>query len=324
MDLRQLRYFLAVVEHGSFTRAAAATGRTQQALSKGIQALEQQLGARLFERGARQVRLTEVGRLLVEHARPASEVVRRFEDRLHELQTGAEGQVRIGTGPSTAGSLVAPAVLALRRHWPRIGVHVSGGILPELLPGLLARELDVVVSLHISGDGEPDPRIQAELLVQDEYRVLASARHPLAGQHGIGPAALLEQPWVFGRRLGTIEAAFGQRFAQAGLEPPSNAMETGSPEFLRAMVETGGYLTLLPLRLAQAELEAGRWRALDAPGFAWQRPVRVYTRAGEPQSAPLARFLQALRNAAAPLDRDSTRGDLPQDRLSYTYTIKAI
>ena len=300
MDLRQLRYFLAVVEHGSFTRAAAATGRTQQALSKGIQALEQQLGARLFERGARQVRLTEVGRLLVEHARPASEVVRRFEDRLHELQTGAEGQVRIGTGPSTAGSLVAPAVLALRRHWPRLGVHVAGGILPELLPGLLARDLDVVVTLHISGDAEPDPRIQADVLAQDEYRVLASARHPLAGQQRIDLARLLGQPWVFGRRLGTIEAAFRQCFVQAGLEPPPNAMETGSPEFLRAMVETGGYLTLLPLRLAQAELAAGRWRALDAPGLRWQRPVMVYTRAGEPQSAPLARFLQALRHAAGP------------------------
>ena len=94
---------------------------------------------------------------------------------------------------------------------------------------------------------------------------------------------------------------------------PRGAVVRGSPNCGRS-----------PLRLAQAELEAGRWRALDAPGFAWQRPVRVYTRAGEPQSAPLARFLQALRNAAAPLDRDSTRGDLPQDRLSYTYTIKAI
>ncbi|MEG0186823.1 MAG: LysR family transcriptional regulator, partial [Stenotrophomonas sp.] len=134
MDLRQLRYFLSVVEHGSFTRAATATGRSQQALSKGIQALEQQLGARLFERGSREARLTDVGRLLMEHAQPAHDAVRRFEDRLEELQTGAEGQVRIGTGPSTAGSLVAPAVLALRRHWPKIGIHVSGGILPELLP----------------------------------------------------------------------------------------------------------------------------------------------------------------------------------------------
>ena len=68
---------------------------------------------------------------------------------------------------------------------------------------------------------------------------------------------------------------------------------------LRAMVEEGGYLTLLPRRLAQAELAAGRWVALDAPGFAWQRPIMAYTRGGEPQSAPLARFLQALRLAAA-------------------------
>ncbi|MNM34993.1 LysR substrate binding domain protein [compost metagenome] len=75
-------------------------------------------------------------------------------------------------------------------------------------------------------------------------------------------------------------------------------MESGSPEFMRAMIRDGGYLTLLPSRLAQAELLAGQWVKLDAPGFAWQRPVMVYTRDGEPQSAPLARFLQALRNAA--------------------------
>ncbi|MCW5581056.1 MAG: LysR family transcriptional regulator [Luteimonas sp.] len=298
MDLRQLRYFLSVVEHGSFTRAAAASGRTQQALSKGIQALEQQLGARLFERGTREVRLTEVGRLLLEHARPAHDAVRRFEDRLQELQTGSEGQVRIGTGPSTAGSLVAPAVLALRRQWPRIGVHVAGGILPELLPGLLARELDAVVVLHISGDGDPDPRIQGETLAHDEYRVLASASHPLARQRDLRAGQLLEQPWIFGRRLGAVETAFRQRFHEAGLEPPLDTLVTGSPEFLRAMVGDGGYLTLLPSRLAQAELSSGRWRELDAPGFAWQRPIMVYTREGEPQNAPLARFLQALRNAA--------------------------
>lgn len=299
MDLRQLRYFLSVVEHSSFTRAAEASGRTQQALSKGIGALEQQLGARLFERGSRQARLTDVGRLLLEHARPAHDAVRRFEDRLQELQTGAEGQLRIGTGPSTAGSLVAPSVLALRRHWPKIGVHVSSGILPELLPGLLARELDAVVALHTFGDGDPDPRIHSEVLMHDEYRVLASARHPLARQRAISPAQLLQQAWIFGRRLGAVEAVFRQRFHAAGLEPPLNTMESGSPEFMRALIGEGGHLTLLPSRLAHAELLAGDWVKLDAPGFAWQRPVMVHTRGGEPQSAPLARLLQALRHAAA-------------------------
>lgn len=298
MDLRQLRYFLAVVEHGSFTRAAAATGRTQQALSKGINALEQQLGERLFERGTRQAVLTDAGRLLMDHARTADDAVRRFEDRLAEMQTGSEGQVRIGTGPSTAGSLVAPAVLALRRHWPKIGVHVAGGIAPELLPGLLARELDVVVTLHTTGAEAPDPRIASEILMHDEYRVLASVRHPLARTRALQLASLLDQPWIFGRRLGEVEHAFRQHFLDAGLQPPANTMDTGSPEFLRALVREGGYLTLLPSRIAQAELLSGHWVALDVPGMAWQRPVMAYTRAGEPQSAPLARLLQALRNAA--------------------------
>ena len=74
-------------------------------------------------------------------------------------------------------------------------------------------------------------------------------------------------------------------------------METSSPEFLRALVREGGYLTLLPSRLAHAELLTGQWQALDVPGLLWRRPVMAYTRAGEPQSAPLARLLQALRNA---------------------------
>lgn len=304
MDLRQLRYFLAVVEHGSFTRAATASGRTQQALSKGISALEQQLGERLFLRGPRQAKLTEAGRLLLDYARTADEAVRRFEDRLAEMQTGIEGQIRIGSGPSTAGSLVAPAVLALRRHWPKIRVHVAGGIGPELLPALLARELDVVVTLHTLGDtdADPDPRIHTEVLMHDDYRILASVDHPLAGKHTIRPKQLLDQPWIFGRRLGAVEHAFREVFRTAGLEPPTNAMDTGSPEFLRAMVRQGGYLTLLPSRLAHSELQAGNWVKLDAPGFSWQRPVMLYTRDGEPQSTPLTRLLQALRNAVKETD----------------------
>lgn len=297
MDLRQLRYFLAVVEHGSFTRAAAMTGRTQQALSKGILSLEQRLGARLFERGAREARPTPVGRLLLEHARAADEAVRSFEERLHELQTGEEGEVRIGTGPTGAGSVVAPAVLALRRQWPGLRVRVGSGILPELLPALLAREIDLVVALDTMS--HDDPRLRRELLLRDEYRVLADARHPLAGQEGIGPAQLLGYPWVLGRRLGAVETGFRQRFTDAGLAPPPAPVESASLELLRALVRDGQYLTLMPCRLLQPELVAGGWVRLRAPGFSWERPLVVYTRDGEPQAPPLARLLAALHHAAA-------------------------
>lgn len=297
MDLRQLRYFLAVAEHGSFTRAAAMTGRTQQALSKGIQALEQQLGARVFERGARESRPTAVGRLLLDHARAADKAVRSFEDRLLELQTGAEGEVRIGTGPTGAGSVVAPAVLSLRRQWPGIGISVRGGILPELLPALVSRELDLVVALDTMN--QTDPRLRRERLLRDEYRILADARHPLADKRNVTAAALLEHPWVLGRRLGAVESEFRQRFADAGLAPPPGPIESASAELLRALVREGGYLTLLPCRLLQAELVAGDWVRVHAPGFSWERPLVVYTREGEPQPAPLARLLAALHHAVA-------------------------
>ncbi len=296
MDIRQLRYFLAVVEHGSFTRAATMTGRTQQALSKGIAALEQQLGARLFERGSRGARPTAVGRLLLDHAQNVDATLRTFEQRLHELQTGTEGEVRIGTGPTAAGSVVAPAVLALRRAWPRLGVRVTGGVLPELLPALLARELDVVIALDTML--QTDPRLHRDLLVNDEYRIMASATHPLAGGADVVTADLLEHPWVMGRRLGEVQSQFRQRFLDAGLTPPPQSLESSSLDFVRTLVRDGGYLTLLPTRLVHAELASGQWAPLAAPGFSWQRPLVIYTRLGEPQSDPQARLLQALRNAA--------------------------
>lgn len=296
MDIRQLRYFLAVIDHGSFTRAAAMTGRTQQALSKGIATLEQQLGARLFERGSRGARPTAVGRLLLGHAQTADDTLRSFEQRLHELQTGTQGEIRIGTGPTAAGSVVAPAVLTLRQAWPRLGVRVSGGVLPELLPALLARELDVVVALDTML--ETDPRLHRDLLVEDEYRVMASASHPLASRAGLTAADLLAHPWVMGRRLGAVETAFRQRFLDAGLTPPAQTLESSSLDFLRTLVRSGGYLTLLPSRLVHMELASGQWTRLDAPGFCWQRPLVAYTRQGEPQSDPQARLLQALRNEA--------------------------
>lgn len=251
MDLRQLRYFLAVAELGSFTRAAAATGRTQQALSKGIQALEQELGARLFERGAREARPTEMGRLLMIHARTADDAVRSFEERWRDLQTGADGEVRIGTGPTAAGSIVAPAVRALRRYWPKLRVKVSAGILPELMPALLTRDLDVAVTLNTvtDSDSEADDRLHREVLLQDEYRIMADARHPLALRNGIGPQELLQYPWVLGRRLGPVEMAFHKRFHDAGLEPPAQLTETSSSELLRALVQQGEYLALLPTQL---------------------------------------------------------------------------
>lgn len=304
MDLRQLRYFLAIVEHGSFTRAAAMTGRTQQALSKGIQALEHTLGTRVFERGVRDVRLTTAGRLLLDHARVADDTMRSFDERLQELQTGAEGEVRIGTSPTGAYALVAPAVLSLRQQWPRIGVRVIGGILPDLMPALLARELDVVIALDTVS--ETDPRVYRDVLMEDEYRIMAGARHPLAGRR-VNATDLLQYPWVVGQRLGPVELQFRQRFAEAGLPVPESLVESSSSEFLRALVSAGHFLTLLPSLLVHDDLLAGEWVRLNASGFSWQRPLLAFTRQSEPQSTPVLRLLQALHNAATDLRRADGR-----------------
>ena len=149
---------------------------------------------------------------------------------------------------------------------------------------------------------EVDPRLHREILTHDDYWIMASARHPLAG-HRVGAAELLQYPWVLGRRLGAVQVEFRRRFTEAGLPAPMQPVESSSREFLRALVSDGNYLTLLPSLLVQDELVSGEWVRLNAPGFNWQRPLVVYTREGEPQATPQLRLVQALRHAAAEVER---------------------
>ena len=160
---------------------------------------------------------------------------------------------------------------------------------------------------------EPDPQVSRDVLMQDEYRIMASATHPLAGSR-VNGADLLQYPWIVGRRLGPVEVEFRQRFIEAGLTAPASVIESSSAEFLRALVSADHYLTLLPSLLVHDELRSGQWVRLNAPGFSWQRPLIACTRQSEPQSTPVLRLLQALHNAAVGLREAEPASDDASNR----------
>ena len=104
MQMQQLRYFLAVVEHGGFTRAAEQLGRTQQAVSKALRLLEADLGVRLLDREAGAPRPTAFGLMLLEFARRVTRDEGEFRARLQQVRSASRGEVRIGTSASRSST----------------------------------------------------------------------------------------------------------------------------------------------------------------------------------------------------------------------------
>jgi DNA-binding transcriptional LysR family regulator len=146
MDLRRIRYALALAEELNFARAAEKLHLSQPALSRGIQALEQELGVSLFDRDNRTVSITEVGKVFLEHARRVTYQMRSFELDMAQIRDGDIGHVTFGVGPSPTYGLVRQVLREVRRQRPGICFTVDANNWRYLLLHLRAEEIEFFVA----------------------------------------------------------------------------------------------------------------------------------------------------------------------------------
>lgn len=143
MELRQLRYFLAVAEHNNFTRAADAVHVSQPSLSVQIQTLEDELGAPLFNRLGRHIELTEAGRILLLHAKRVVQDLEHAKEAIREVAGGERGRLAIGTASTVNLYLVPPVVSQFRRHFPNVQLHIQSKPSIDIEQDLLDNQLDL-------------------------------------------------------------------------------------------------------------------------------------------------------------------------------------
>jgi LysR family transcriptional regulator, regulator of abg operon len=296
MELRQLRHFLAIIDAGSVSRAAAELGRSQQALSKSLQSLEDSVGVRLLDRGAGQVTPTVFGRMLLPYARNMDAEARGFRAALAAALGAERGRVRVGASPTAASHLVSDAVLRLLGNHPQLQVAVITGLYDDLRPRLASGELDLFVCLE--NDVHDDPGLEREVLGHALFGVVVGAQHPLARAAQVTAAMLREQPWIMGLGLGEVEIGWRRGFERAGLPLPDVAVETSSLEFTRSALLSSSCVTLLPTALVEAELEQGALAVLEVADLRWSRPMVLHTRRNATLSAPAAALVDALHRAA--------------------------
>lgn len=189
-SLRQLRYLMALHQHGHFGRAAESCFVTQSSLSAAIQELEQMLGVSLVERSRRHVLFTPLGEKIVERS---SHILRAVEDLVDLAQAGREpltGALRLGVIP-TIGPYVLPALMPrLQRACPKLKLYLREEQTAPLIDRLNAGELDLVLlALPYELDG-----LETMDLARDGLVVACAADHSFAGQERVQPEQLIDQP----------------------------------------------------------------------------------------------------------------------------------
>lgn len=151
ITLKQLRYFEALARHGHFGKAAEACAISQPALSMQIKEMEEVLGASLFERGARQIRLTHFGEVAAERARDILRATEELGDLARASRERLVGRLRIGVIPTVAPYLLPSVVGALTRSYPELDIHVRETVTPNLIDELEEGRLDTaIVALPVS------------------------------------------------------------------------------------------------------------------------------------------------------------------------------
>ncbi len=247
MNLRQIDYAVAVAETGSFTRAAERCHTVQSALSHQISRLEEQLGARLFERTSRRVALTPAGRTFLTHARQVQEAARRLGDEMAAATGEIRGTLTLGT-ISTLTVVDLPALLAeFHRRHPQVDIRLHTGMSDRLLEELRQQETDA--AFIGVWPGEPVAGVDARLLSEEPLVALLHPDHALAGRKRLSLAELARQTLVdyqagTGPRQQT-DAAF-----QAAAIERRVTVEVNHVEWLEALVRQNVGIALVPLASA--------------------------------------------------------------------------
>jgi DNA-binding transcriptional LysR family regulator len=242
-ELRQLRYFVAVADAGSLTRAAEGLHIAQQSLSQQIRALEAQVGGALFERSSRGVELTDVGIVLLREARPLVAQAERAIEAARRAARGEGGELRVGFLSSVANYVLPPVVRAFRERHPEVTLRVEDVSIADLVERVRSGELDAGLSRPPLVDD-----LETEVVLREPVAAVLPAGHPLAGRAELALADLADEPWVLTPRTSwpPWHRQYDEDYARAGYQPRVVQQAT-SPQNLLALVAAGVGVTRLTL-----------------------------------------------------------------------------
>jgi len=290
LELRHLRYFVAVAEEEHMTRAAQRLNIQQPPLSKQIQQLEEEIGVPLFTRSPRKIALNAAGKLFLSDARRVLAMANEAVARVRQFNLGEEGSLRIGfTSSSSMHPLTLAIIEAFRTAYPLVSLKIEEGANHDLLYLVEQERLDIA---FVRSSVERYPTLESRTLTEEEMIVALPTQHTLAAQRGVDLAEVAGESLVFYRQVNGsgIGDMLLDAFAARGLTPKI-VDETQRIMAAINMVAAGFGIAIVPAALLALRLPAVVYRPLLPLGAVTVPLNTVYRRQADAET--VRRFLRA-------------------------------
>ena len=288
MELSELQAFLAVVEEGSFSRAAQRLHRTQPAVSQTIRKLESDVGEALFDRSSRHGHLTDAGVVLREYAEKLLNLRGEVRAALAELRSAERGKLSIAANEFTSLYLL-PLLHEFRRACPMVRISVTRSLASRVPEAVLNHSVELGM---LSFEPE-DPALRSVVVATDELAFVVHPRHPLAGAKKAGIRELGAQSFVAHHvpspHRAKVLAAFKRHKTPLNMD-----VELPTLEAIRKFVAMGNGVALVPAVCVQGELARGELVRVPVPELQFERKIRIVYR----KKAALSHAAQAFLKVA--------------------------
>ncbi len=260
MELRHLRYFVAVAEELNFRRAAERLSMAQPPLSQQIHDLEEELGVLLFSRTHRTVQLTAAGRVFLEDAYTILAQAERAVERTRRANKGEVGQLSLGYTSLVHNPLFTTVLRLYRAHYPEVMLVLRDLVTIEQMQQLQTNTLDVSFATHASSviTSKEQETLAQEVVWHEPMGALLPANHALTNQARLPLAMLANESWIwFARPFDPSTYDYMARiFAEAGFRP-NITQEINQQQIIISLVAAGFGVSLAPQSLAPIAEQAG-------------------------------------------------------------------
>ena len=294
VKLSHLRDVIAVAEHGSLRAAGRRLGITQPAITRSIREIEHELGVSLFERHAKGVRVTEMGRHFVRRAETVQSELRRAQEEIEQLKGRSSGEVSIALSTASIMSVMPRAIADFRRRFPDTVLKIHESFFQPIEAELLSGRIDFYVGpLERSTVA---PQFAVETLFENFRLIIARKGHPLAKARTL--EELVGARWIRPTLSAHIvEGDFEEMFTRAGLPRPNIVINARSALITILALADSDLLTVLPRQWIDLPLLTNLIEPLALPPLA-AAPISIVRRQDTPLTPGAEYMCDMLRRVA--------------------------
>ncbi len=288
MLLHSLKVFLAVATEKSFSRAAERMLRTQPAVSLAVQRLESELEERLIDRSAKELLLTDAGKIVADYARRFENIENEMHNALAELRDNSAGRLIIGANEST--SLYLLQHISRYRHlYPKVKIQVRRSLSSRIPAQLIDGDLELGV---ISYDPEDD-RLTSRVIHNDHLTFVVSPQHRFASRDDVSITELDMETFIAHNVMSPYRETVLREFQRARV-PLNMDVEMPTVETIRRMVQRNEGVAFLPMMCVEQEIEQGLLRQVRVKELTVERKIRLVHPARRSLSHAAKAFLEVV------------------------------